>query len=475
MLSKYSKFAVAAAIAGTCGYASAATLVVNSGGGTTVYSVEGAVANGASNNFDAKVSVTFDKSLRTGDEIRFSLTGGRFESLAAGQLSVSCAADGLVIASNRVSTSAAEITLGVTGTSSGETTAGTVCTFASMAVAVDSFTTAGNINIDGGVFDAGGNSYDAMTSTGTNARIASAGSQYTAISVSTALNGVVDFQDSLGYGFAATDGALTGVAGSTDQLTLTVTSRDTANSFTGSASIQFALAAESGKTFGFLCTGTPATVLNSSLATGRVGTSSGAGSTINSACTSISVNDNLTNGLTDSVNIGFGSSQATPSVGVTIEPMTFPSLVATVKIGATTVATSGALTVGSWTSNGSTVQIPYMPVNTTAGSSKIDPVIIISNRSNAVGSISATVRDEDGNSCAISESVLGTIGATRTKSVGGAIRDAIAGSGCATLGSVEKVAITLTVTLPSGSTEVYSGYTVGGSSRVTVVNSSNGR
>lgn len=473
MLSKYSKIAVAAAIAGTCGYASAATLLVNSGSTGATFSNEGAVQNGATNNFDAKVAVTFDKNLRTGDEIRFTLTRGRFESLAAGVVSVSCATNGLTISSNRVSTSAAEITLGVTGTSAGETTAGTTCTFASLAVAVDSFTSVGNVTMGGGVFDAASNSYDPFTSTATGNIVASAGSQYVSISVTSALNGVVDFQDSLGYGFAESDGARTGL-GNTDQLTLTVTSRDTANSFAGTASVQFALAAESGKSFAFLCTGNPSNVLNSSGATARYASGSGADVTVNSGCTSLSVTDDVT-AAANTVNIGFGSTQATPSVGVTIDPMTFPAAIATLKIGATTVATSASLTLGSWTSNGSTVQIPYMPINTTAGAGKIDPVIIISNRSNAIGTISATVRDEDGNTCAISDSVLGTIAAQRTKSVGGAIRDAIAGSTCSTLGSVEKVAVTLTVTLPSGSTEVYSGYTVGGDSRVTVVNSSNGR
>jgi hypothetical protein len=117
-----------------------------------------------------------------------------------------------------------------------------------------------------------------------------------------------------------------------------------------------------------------------------------------------------------------------------------------------------------------------MPINTTVGAGKIDPVIVVSNRSASTGTISATVRDEAGNSCALTDAQLGSVAGNRTKSIGGLIRDAVSGSTCPTINTAntQRLSITLTVTLPSGSTDVYSGYTVGGSSRVTVVNSSNG-
>jgi len=59
--------------------------------------------------------------------------------------------------------------------------------------------------------------------------------------------------------------------------------------------------------------------------------------------------------------------------------------------------------------------------------------------------------------------------------LGGLVKTAM--SNCANLSqtSTEKLYITITATLPDTSTSFYSGYTVGGSSRVTVVNSSNGK
>lgn len=474
MLRKYSKYAVAAAIAGTCGYASAATISA-SATNSAPYSVEGAATG---TNPVAAADVTFSKNLRVGDELRLVLDNSAlFESIdAAGDVSFACEGGiGVTLSPNLATGESSTVSFAVTGVSSGETTAGATCSFISLQVSSASLTSAGDVSMGGGVFDSAGNTYDAITAASTgSAKVLSIRSQVASISVSTAFNGVVDFQDSLGYGFETDDGS--SITGNSDNLTLTVTGRDTLNSFGSPLSLTFAIAAESGKSFAWLCTGNPSTILNSSAATGRVASSSGAATTVNAGCTSISVTDtfSLTAAGTATSSVEFGASSATPSAGLTIEPMTFPTLVATVTQGASSRAVSSALTVGSWTSNGSTVQIPYMPINTTAGSSKIDPVIIISNRSTATGTINATVRDEDGNSCSISDSVLGSIAGGRTKSIGGSIRDAIAGTTCSTLGSVEKVSVTLTITLPSGSTEVYSGYTVGGGDRVTVVNSSNG-
>jgi len=479
MLSKYGKYAVAAAIAGTCGYVSAATLTATVTNKTAPLSIEGNRLN-TTYTFPAAADLRFDKALRVGDEIRLTLTGASFQSVAAGSVSLTCTTNNVTLAPNLNSSNSNTVSYGVTGVSAGTSMANQTCSFISLTVIGTSMTSAGDVTISGGVFDAVGNSYDAGTNaTAASLVVASVRSQIVSVTVQSAFNGVVDFQNSLGYGFATDDGS-NGFAGNSDNLVLAINGRNTANSFGGLMSINFAVSAEDGKSFGFLSSACPtAGELETSGSLGRATSASGATLTINATCTQISAMDtfSMTAGLTVNSTIEVGHTSATPSTGITIEPMTFPSVSVT-NVGrgtVTSIANATATGTGSWISNGSTVQIPYMPINTTAGASKIDPVIIISNRSTATGTITAVARDESGNSCTISDSVLGTIAGGRTKSVGGTIRDAVAGSGCATLAGIEKLSITLTVTLPSGSTEVYSGYTVGGGDRVTVVNSSNGR
>jgi hypothetical protein len=457
MIKKYGKAALFAAIAGSCGYVSAATIAVTAAPGAEVVSSEGASA--ASNVGLTMVTVTLNETHFAQDQIQLVLTGANFASYGVSGPSVTCNGTDFLLES-ALATPGNTTTFTIYQKSAGATSIGKVCSFASLAVLSSSLTSAGNVTIQ--------------------SRRVSSG-------VSSALNGVIDFQNSLGLGFAADDAALGTTAGSQtdfngkgDALTLQVASRNTFGSTVSLLTIGFALSASSGKTFSFLddggACGTSA-VLNRATSAGRLATSAGS-VTINAACTTVTYAGTVgpLTGTARNITLEFGHKSATPSTGVVIEPMTFSAITATITQGSTVRATDATLLPGSWTSNGSTVQIPYMPVNSTAGAGKIDPVVVISNRSSATGSISATLRDEAGNTCALTDAQLGTIAGNRTKSIGGLIRDAAAGSSCPTLDVAggERLSITLNVTLPSGSTEVYSGYTVGGADRVTVVNSSNG-
>jgi len=479
MIKKYGKAALFAAIAGSCGYVSAATIAVTAAPGTEVVSLEGASA--ASNVGLTMVSVTLNETHFAQDQIQLVLTGANFASYGVSGPSVTCNGTDFLLES-ALATPGNTATFTIYQKSAGATSIGKVCSFASLAVLSSSLTSAGNVTIQSRRVSSGVSS-DASTA----ATAFSVGSQITGITVLSALNGVIDFQNSLGLGFAADDAALGTTAGSQtdfngkgDALTLQVASRNTFGSTVSSLTIGFALSASSGKTFSFLddggACGTSA-VLNRATSAGRLATSAGS-VTINAACTTVTYAGTVgpLTGTARNITLEFGHKSATPSTGVVIEPMTLSAITATITQGSTVRATDATLLPGSWTSNGSTVQIPYMPVNSTAGAGKIDPVVVISNRSTATGSISATLRDEAGNTCALTDAQLGTIAGNRTKSIGGLIRDAAAGSSCPTLNVAggERLSITLNVTLPSGSTEVYSGYTVGGADRVTVVNSSNG-
>jgi len=341
-------------------------------------------------------------------------------------------------------------------------------------------TSAGVVTISSGVKRTSDTAYTYDPSTAVN--VASTASQIVSVAISTAFNGVVDYQAKQGYGFVSNDGTYGDILG------VLVSTRDTADSHTTAMSVTFALSAESGKTFSFLdaencgVSGKIPTVNNASLRTTALGYAAAGGGTasvtINAACTTLSFT--ATKALThDSAGHGFtlelGHQSSTPSTGVVIEPMTFPATVVTVSQGSTVRATSTGTgtTTGTWTSNGATVVIPYMPINLTAGASAIDPVITIANRSLLTGTLTGTMRDEDGNSCTLDN--LGTVAATRTKNLGGLVKAAFAACSNLSQTSTERMYITITATLPDSTTAFYSGYNVGGSGRVTVVNSTNGK
>jgi len=466
-----------AAIAGSCGYASASTVTVADAAGGTDVSREGASASSASIDL---TTVTFELGdiYQVGDRVRLTLggtPGAKFATYGANAPSISCTSGDFIIESPALTSAAASAEFAISAKSANVTSIGKVCTFKSLAVLASSIGSTGTATLSAAKTD-GVDPSSAVT-------VMTVVSQIASVSVLSALNGVVDYQNSLGLGFATDDGGSGSIAGKGDQLSLSVASTgSTYLSTTAAFSVNFVLAAQSGKTFGFLddagSCGTSA-VTNRTTSSGRIGVNTGS-ITINPACTSLTYSGQLSNltGTAQTISVEFGHKSQTPSTGIVIEPQTFQTILPTVEQGArgTRNTAQAAISPGAWTSNGSTTQIPYMPLNSTAGAGKIDPVIVISNRSTATGVITATLRDEAGNTCSLTESTLGTIAGGSTKSIGGTIRDAVAGSTCSTLDGAggEKLSITLTVTLPSGSTEVYSGYTVGGSSRVTVVNSSNG-
>jgi len=479
MIKNYGKAALIAAIAGSCGYVSAATLTV-AAAPTADVSLEG--ASQGSIALDT-VTLTFGDVYQVGDRITFSLdgsTGARFTSMAGNMPSITCAGGDFVIETPVAGSSSSTAVFVISGKSANVTSIGKTCTFASLAVLGSSITSAGVVSLSSSKTQGVG------TDAAPAVRAFTVASQIASVSVLSALNGVVDYQNNLGLTFATDDaGVATNIPGNGDQLTIAITSTNGMwLSTTAALTVNFSLAAASGRGFNFLddagSCGTSA-LLNSTTSNGRVGFTGAGGAlntlTINAACntlTYVGTTGALT-GTTRTISLEFGHKDATPSTGAVIDPMTFPAMNVTVQQGSTTRSQTSVLP-GAWTSNGSIVQIPYMPINTTVGAGKIDPVIVVSNRSASTGTISATVRDEAGNSCALTDAQLGSVAGNRTKSIGGLIRDAVSGSTCPTINTAntQRLSITLTVTLPSGSTDVYSGYTVGGSSRVTVVNSSNG-
>jgi hypothetical protein len=488
------KGAVLTAVAASCSYASAATIGPRYTGATT------GIAAGAIVSLEGSTSATgvyqFAASLITatahfaGDEWQFTLSRGTLSStiitptIACTDAAGTAGTQPITLDPNPT-VGSNTLTYSVTGTSG--TTSGAVCTLSSLAV-VRSSLTAGDVAVTFAARRNGSGAFERDIASTASANTFSVRSQLGAITVQSAFNGVVDYQGSAGKGFFADDGSA--LDGKEDTLVVRIaqaTVSDTAFSLGATtASLNIVLRAESGKTFAFLdanadgsCTAQEWAVTTTH--SGRVDPTGDV--TINPTCTELTFVKSAQTlpGVAGAATyaIAMGSKFAAPSVGTlgqTITPMDFPATsTATVTKGSTVWVASTTFDAGEWTSNGSTVVIPYMPANTTAGTAKIQPVVYVTNRSEVSGPATATIRNESGVLCTAD---LGTINSNRTVNVSTAITNAIAtcyNTSDAATAAGHRLNIVITASLPSATTEVYSGFTVGGSSRVSVVNSSNGK
>jgi hypothetical protein len=488
-----SKAALIAAVAASCGYATAATTGPKTGlDYQKRVSLEGAkLGTGAglvNKSLRFNMTVTTEVSHFAGDEWQLTLTKGSWATSGASGFAVTCS-DGDITLDAIPTISGANMVFTVAGTSG--TTASTECVFTSLGVAATSLTTSGNVSVTFGAKRPSSSAFDRdLGSTATANAFSVASQLLSTVSVQSAFNGTVDYQGSAGKGFASDDGTNL-VDGKEDSLVILLAKStvDTEYSLTGTASLTVVLTAESGKSFSFLDANRDgaytADEWETPTANGDVSSTSGS-ITINTTGTELTFKAlvNVPGATADSrtFTIAVGSRFASPSVGTvgnTLTPMDFPSTAAAkavsanLAIGSTTLQSSDALDAGLWDSNGSTVYIPYMPVNTVAAS-RIAPVVYITNRSAVSGPATATMRNENGVECT---AALGTISANRTTNVSNLINDAVKAcynTSSAAEAAGHRLSITITASLPSADTEVYSAFTVGGTSRVSVVNSSNG-
>jgi len=137
-------------------------------------------------------------------------------------------------------------------------------------------------------------------------------------------------------------------------------------------------------------------------------------------------------------------------------------------------------TAGSWTTNGTTIDVPYMPFGAT--SPVLSHVITLNNRSPIGGTVKVSAWRAAGTfggvtnvaqACATQDYALTSVDAasvlTLTTDVTNYIRNI-----CGWQGQT-RVALQFTVATPAASTELFTAYTVDGTRGNVVVNSSNGR
>jgi hypothetical protein len=469
MFRSYGKAAVIAAVASACGYAGAATITVT--GSSSNVSAEGAAAASASTNLGFTVDLNMGAFQSRDSVIRLSLGGistARFATYNATTPSVACkdstgAVTALDIDVTRNTTASSTWDFGIANTSGSTSTAS--CQFTSLAVVASTLGT-GTLTVQSGVKRVSDS--DFTYDTASAKPVLTVSSQITSISVLSALNGVVDYTDQQGLGFddSGADAAPSGAAGFGDHLVIRVGSQE-GMTLSSASTLTFTLniEAESGKTFAWLDDDNNG-ALNNSTSNGRI--SAGTSVTLDTAKNTITyVSSAVFTGTSRDFTVSFSHKSATPSTGVAISPMTFAPSSATVS-----TLTNSALAIGSWTSNGTTAKIPYMPINTTPGSTKIDPIIILTNRSSVTGTVTVNVVNARGESCT---GTLGTIDGGQTKSLGGApLRSVLSACPAYNIAAGEAMNISLTATLPASTTELFTGYNAE-SGRVTVVNSLNGK
>jgi hypothetical protein len=472
MFRSYGKAAVIAAVAASCGYAAAGTITVTGASGTNV-SAEGAAVSTAQVSFGLQLDMGAFQS--RDNVIRLSLGGissARFTSYTVTTPSVSCSSDNIVLDVTRNTAASSTWEFGITSTSG--TTSATSCAFTSLSVVANTLSS-GTLTVSSGVKRVSDSdfTYDVAAAKG----VLTVSSQITSISVLSVLNGVVDYTDQQGLGFENQSetfaNAQNTAAGYADNLVIRVGSVDGMQLATSSdLTFTLTIEAQSGKTFAWLddARGTATPSVNRSTSSGRVSSveSGTSRTTIDADLNTITYRNTAKfTGTNRDFTVSFAHKSVTPSTGVAIEPMVFSAASATVSS-----VTNAALSIGTWTSNGTTVKIPYMPINTTVGASKLDPIIILTNRSSVTGTVTVNIVNARGEACT---GTLGTITAGTTKSLGGSpLRTVLAGCPTYNTAAGESMNISLTATLPAASTEIFTGYN-SETGRVTVVNDRNGR
>jgi len=487
------KSAVGLAVAGACNFALAAT--INGPATANDVSLEFLKAKAAETSTTTQrvtlpiLSFVTGASYAANDELTLTISSGDFSLNGSTHSDVACGADGSgQFTLQFMNTSGRNATFRVSSLSG--TTTGKSCAFGSLAVLAGSYTGAAPVTMASSAKVATtGSAFDVTTAK----PYFSVKAELTAVAAVTQFNGTVDYAAKLGRAFTINEDNLAG-AGSADRFTVGIT-RLAAGTFANTAtftSVKFAVTAPKGLSFmnlgGTTCEAAPTS--GSALSTGKTSAVS-AGSTValtGTDCGTVSFVNTTGPASGDTLKVyGFsiGTSATSPTVGPSIQPQAFGTTTVTVEYntGAGTASSStvsSAIDVGTWISNGQAAVIPYMPSNTSATNKK-DVVVYITNRSSVTGTATATVYGHEvgANNVIIEKSAtsactvnLGTIAPNSTTNVSATLRTGI--DTCWGAGKDYRVAVEVQTTLPTNSTTVYSGFTVG-TDRVSVINDTNGK
>ena len=319
----------------------------------------------------------------------------------------------------------------------------------------------------------------------TGAKIASVGSTMV-FSVASSLDAVIDVQSNRLTFASGVDNSLVS-GGFTDNFTVLNTVATARNTVGGQYASSFALTLTAGTSFAFLqdpagTTGEGACTATTGSGRAATGTSTTGNPTpsltpTSGACNVLLATFNTTTALpagTYTVGLGRSAPNVNTASASQFAPQSY-TYSYSLTSGNNVLATGAAAAAGSWTLNGTTVTLQYIPVATDTNLQ-----VLASNTTSSAGTLTFVAYNSAGSTCT---GDLGAVGAAATSSFGGQLRSALLGTpaagtttDCSTtfIGSAGRAAVVLTSTTPSSGTRFHTGFSKSdGVSRQIIVNSGN--
>jgi hypothetical protein len=506
--SKLGRYLVAAAVAGSCGYVHAAVVSATSSDYTN------AAVNAAGTSADLAVSnlrVQLGAAYTAGNALTVTLqNGAQFSGNAdnvASSLKCSSAATSdsdMVLAYQAGGNSGSSaVTYLVQSVSAGQTTSGLNCSFGPRHLLTRSLPTSGVV---GASFSAavsnGGTAIDTAVATAT---LATARSQFTFGSVS----GVVGQIDVTTNRLLFVDNIpdkphqpfVTALAGAksadgiqfrTGHLSISASASATQQTFEISFTGDFNFVNDDGGicSVGDL-TGGAGTIVARQQRTAAASADASARLSISENCGTLTYKVSPANAATDALTALTGNEptnvvhhtislqRATSSTGLQwavgsygYTAPVFGTYGTTPNNGGGSASTNGA---GSFTSNGLTVDVPYVPFGN-AGTSTIGHVFVWNNRSSQSSTVSVSAYKAGSTTPCATNLNLATITANTVTNISDQVRTYVAGCFPAdyTATSGPRVSLRFEANLPASTNELYTSFTIG-SDRALVPNSSTGR
>lgn len=467
-----SKVIVGAAVAGACGYVSAATITA---GDVNRYSLEGIQVAPAATNIDTgALNVVLGQAYVLNDTMELSIAGASFASVDQASASFSCGAAPNTTTFTIVTASSSSSLLTYVANTPAGIVPGQTCVIPSLVITAGSVAGAGDITVSSVSKKA---ATLASFDTGAAAKVASVGNAWTVTST-TVFDGVIDVQNNRLI-FASGSGPLSNLGGAADAQDSFAVSINVDTTRTNVAAVTgtMALTLTGSVGFGFLVDPVTDTAGTCSIggngaatASSPIGGVASTGIATANSCTQVVVVVPTVAAGSYTVTLGRGAATAglTTANSTVFSEQTYTSAVAlSMGTGTRLASVNGSPAAGAWTINGTTVNIPYLPVN-----ANIDLVVNIANRSSQTGPVTFTAWNASGTSCTGS---LGSVTANQNMSVGSTLKSALlacTGTGWA---GATRATVQIVIPTPRATTAVNTSFSASdGKSRSVVVNDTNG-
>ena len=485
--------ALAVAVSASCGYAAASTILAPSAAERV--SAQRVDVGATSDAITvSKISVDLDAQYSANGRVTLTLTNGQFASTPAAADCSSAGQSDMTLA--KESTTASSVTYLVTGIDSGQQTASLVCTFEGATLKTSSLS--GNVKVE---FSATNNNSVAIDNTNIgSATLASVSNQFAFVS-DTDFDGVINVAEANKLftvnGAGSTAGSGTVYTGDEYGFSVSMVSVSPSNT-TAAATFETTLAGNFSylkDTGDVVCSASSLTAGGGKLAVTIVTNASAPILTLASDCQSLTIKlpgaaftaATLTSNvatLRTVVSAYKDSASVTTAASVAFSPVaSFSTSGATAGYGEVSSARSQSFaswTAGSWTTNGTTIDVPYMPFGAT--SPVLSHVITLNNRSSIGGTVKVSAWRAAGTfggvtnvaqACATQDYALTSVDAASVLTLSTDVTNYIRNI-CGWQGQT-RVALQFTVATPAASTELFTSYTIDGTRGNVVVNSSNGR